>query len=318
MEEFVYTQAILEKAGKDPKFRSAVVRLGHLADRVSGRPFPDTNLFAEFTLMAIGTAVSSGLIQKGEDPSRIDSIVKWLHQAAPELAYIVSGVERFPSNPRHTNPVGRVFLSWSVKSRRDREAIIGIKAALDWYRVDYFDYMEHQVGEEEDTSAEIERQLRREISEAVLTIEVYSQELIGRPWVDFERNIIRDLTDCKRVFLHLDAGDAKNLRQIPAQEQRIFRIDLSDGKLPGSRVSNVFQKENPIDDFYWSEAYLDKCYDVGSHTRWELDPLCDFSFRRRLTHYGRMMMLTYERDRRRFLRLWRQDKSVEPRSRTQP
>jgi hypothetical protein len=154
------TKRILELAQENSTFRKKVVTLGTLGDQMT---YPTMAVFQQFAPLMLEVASEAGLMD-GIDQAAMDELNEWFSDSANELAYLVQSRQRTPPSRRYRKPIGHVFVSWTVKNPRDREATRGFKAALDWFNIDYFDYTEHQLDDERDMTVQIEQQLKDAIA----------------------------------------------------------------------------------------------------------------------------------------------------------
>lgn len=255
---------IREKCQKDPKFRKKVIRLGALGDQMV---YPEMDAWMQFAPQALEVAGEAGLLE-GIDQEKLNILTDWISDSANELAYYVSPKQRMLTSPLYKKSVGYIFLSWSIKTPRDREAMSGVISALKWFNLKYFDYTEHQLDDKEDMTDQIIGQLEEHISKASISIETISSE-VGRPWVRHERSLIDKNSNIHRFFACLEWEKAYLVSISAEQEARITRFDMSGGRLGGGRTDKMDQWVKGAADYSYfkSAEYIKKCYKLGSQIR---------------------------------------------------
>ena len=152
-------QKILDRAKSDPEFRDKIIHLGALADQFI---YGDPSIWIRIGPHFLEFARDAGLLEEIHDLNHddaqryVDELFAWLTENASELAYYAEGSKKLIPGKRYQESVGKVFLSWTVKNPRDREAMVGIKKALDYFNVDYFDYTQRQLDDSQEQSDQIE------------------------------------------------------------------------------------------------------------------------------------------------------------------
>ncbi|MGD9364708.1 MAG: tetratricopeptide repeat protein [Desulfobacteraceae bacterium] len=266
-------QQILNRAKSDPEFFDKVKRLGAIADRII---YQDTYIWMHIAPYFLDFAQDAGLYEDIPKPTQesINELLDWLLHNASMIAYIAKKEDKLAHGKRFKKPVGKVFLSWSVSSPRDREAMVGIKRALDYFNVDYFDYTQYQFDDLHDHSEEIKRMLTDEVKNAKLSIEIRSGDFGNTKWIEYEKYLISKNSRLFRIFICLDAGIATLLSQDPSQEKRTLRLDMSDGRLLGSQTSefDCWMAQGIDKTYYNSPQYMNKCFDLAWTVRKQLDP----------------------------------------------
>ncbi|WP_146519227.1 hypothetical protein [Stieleria varia] len=230
------TRRILDLAQSNPAFRNKVIALGALGDQMT---YPSMELFQRFVPLMLEIAAEVGLLD-GIDQSAADELNEWFLDSANELAYLVCNRQRITPSRKFKKPIGNVFVSWTVKNPRDREATRGVKAALDWFNIDYFDYTEHQLDDEADMSQQITQQLKDAIAKSRFSVEIVSSEA-SRPWVQFERSLIAKNASIRRFLVCLESDKARFMRMSAELEARITRIDMSGGRFGTIQTESMEQ-----------------------------------------------------------------------------
>lgn len=258
------TKRILDLAQENSTFRKKVVTLGTLGDQMT---YPTMDVFQQFAPLMLEVASEAGLMD-GIDQVAMDELNEWFSDSANELAYLVQSRQRTPPSRRYRKPIGHVFVSWTVKNPRDREATRGIKAALDWFNIDYFDYTEHQLDDERDMTVQIEQQLRDAIAKSRFSVEVVSTET-GRPWVQFERSLVAQNSNIHRFLACLESEKAKFVRMSEDLESRVTRIDVSGGRSGTMPTANMaaWMKQAANTSYFGTADFSYKCYEVGDVIR---------------------------------------------------
>jgi len=261
------TKRILEFAQKNPAFRNKILTLGTLGDQMT---YPTVDVFQRFAPLMLEIASEAGLLD-GIDQSTMDELNEWFSDSANELAYLVQSRQRIPSSRKYRKPIGHVFVSWTVKNPRDREATRGIKAALDWFNIDYFDYTEHQLDDERDMTAQITQQLKDAIAKSRFSVEIVSTET-GRPWVQFERSLIAENSNIHRFLACLESEKATLVRMSDDLESRVARIDMAGGRSGTIPTANIdrWMKQAANTSYFGTADFSYKCYEVADVMRSQL------------------------------------------------
>ena len=255
---------ILDLARRNPAFRNKLVKLGDLGDQMT---YSTMESFMQFTPQMLDLVGEAGLLE-GIEQTALDELSEWISDSANELAYLVSARQRIPASPKFEQPVGHVFVSWTVKNPRDREATRGVKAALDWFNIDYFDYTEHQLDDEADMSDQITQQLREAIAKSRFSVEIVSSE-VGRPWVQFERSLIAQNASIQRFLVCLEWEKARFVRMSEELEARVTRIDMSGRRSGTMPTANMDQWMNQAADtrYFATADFFYRCYALGEVLR---------------------------------------------------
>lgn len=265
------TKRILDLAQKNPTFRNKVVILGTLGDQMT---YPTMEIFQRFAPLMLEIASEAGLMD-GIDQTAMDEQNEWFSDSANELAYLVQSRQRIPPSRKYRKPIGHVFVSWTVKNPRDREATLGIKAALDWFNIDYFDYIEHQLDDERDMTVQITQQLNDAIDKSSFSVEIVSTET-GRPWVQFERSLITESLQIHRFFACLESEKARFVSMSEDSESRVTRIDMSGGRfgtMPTARMAD-WMKQAADTHYFGTADFSYQCYELADVIRSQLSGLC--------------------------------------------
>ena len=286
---------ILDYASQNPQFRNKVILLGKLADDMT---YPTPDKFMTFAPLMLEVAGEAGLI--GDlDQAEFEELTEWFSDSANEIAYFAIQRRRRPPSPRYKTPTGHAFVSWTIKTPRDREVVCGIREALDWLNIDYFDYSENQVEDDTDRADEIVHQLERAVAASQVSVEVVSTE-VGRPWVQYERSLIAQNPAIHRFLICLEWEKVRFVRMSEEQESRTTRIDMSGGRsgvMPTATMGRWMAQA--ADTRYYSTAqFLVQCYDFASHLR---DQLAGVKGRPAIAILFDALLLRSRRDRARFL-----------------
>ena len=258
------TRRILDLAHKDATFRNKVIKLGALGDQMT---YPTTESLMQFAPQMLEVAGEAGLLE-GIDQAAFDELNEWISDSANELAYLVSPRQRMAASPKFAQSVGHVFVSWTVKNPRDREATRGVKAALDWFNIDYFDYTEHQLDDEADKSGQITQQLKDAIAKSRFSVEIVSTE-VDRPWVQFERSLIAENASIHRFFVCLEWEKVRLVRMSKELEARVTRIDMSGGRWGHWQTTHFQQWAKQASDtrYFTTPDFFYRCYELGELLR---------------------------------------------------
>jgi hypothetical protein len=261
------TKRILALAQKNPMFRNKLLTLGALGDQMT---YPSMGVFQRFAPLMLEIASEAGLLD-GIDQSTMDELNEWFSDSANELAYLVQSRQRIPPSRKYRKPIGHVFVSWTVKNPRDREATRGIKAALDWFNIDYFDYTEHQLDDERDMTAQITQQLKDAIAKSRFSVEIVSTET-GRPWVQFERSLVAQNSNIHRFLACLESEKATFVRMSADLESRATRIDISGGRSGTIPTANMdrWMEQAANTGYFGTADFSYKCYEVADVIRSQL------------------------------------------------
>lgn len=157
---------------------------------------------------------------------------------------------------------GYVFLSWTTNHPRDRVAMGAIKQSLLKCDIGYFDYTKYPVDDSKDQSKIIQSTVREHISRCHCSIELMTSEILGAPWVEFEREEIH-AHGCIRIFACLQ--EEYMLARSTRYEDKIVRVNLSDGR--------VGVHADSIDRVYYdtaafgSSTFFQKCLRLALHIK---------------------------------------------------
>lgn len=143
---------ILQKAKEDPIFFKKLTDLGKTYDNML---WSDPTAFSKAGPAILQFASDAGFLTDVSKQADLDELITWLNEHICELAYYAKERIRIQSGPRYTEPVGKVFLSWTVKSPREREVMNGIRLALDFFNIEYFDYTSDRMDDSEDNTSKI-------------------------------------------------------------------------------------------------------------------------------------------------------------------
>ena len=260
---------ILDQASQKPQLREKIVALGALADAMT---YQASEKFTLFVPQMLNIAEESGLLDETDFTSMeqgdMDELTEWFMDSANELAYLVCKRPHMPVSPLYKDRVGHAFLSWTVKNPRDREALCGIKDALDWVNVEYFDYTEHQLDDEGDKNDEIVRQLEQAVSQSQISLEIVSTEVM-RPWVQYERSLLDKNVALHRFQICLESEKARYVSVSKEQEARTTRIDMSGGRsaIIPTKTSRQWMTQASDTKYFATTDFLYECYQVASQIR---------------------------------------------------
>lgn len=262
---------ILKKAKEDPIFHKKLSDLGKVYENMV---CSDSEGFSKVAPSIMQFALDSGFLAGVSSQADIDELITWLNENICELAYYAQERQRIQPGARYTDPVGKVYLSWTVKSPREREAMIGIRLALDFFNIDYFDYTSERIDDSKDNTFKIEKIIKQQVNASFVSVEIRSAGMEGR-WISFERNEIEKNSAIQRIMICLDFTYAYFMKMPKDQEDRTLRIDMSGGHTFFGRTDLFEQTLASSTDtsYYDSGEYLRKCFQLGLHIRMILENL---------------------------------------------
>jgi hypothetical protein len=259
---------VLTLAQNDPEFRAKLFRLNTLRDQFT---YPTTEVWMQLGPAMMEFMGDVGLMDEIHTQESFNELNEWILENVNELAFYVQQTKKVI--PRHyPRPVGKIFLSWTVKNPRGRESLAGIKGALDYFNIAYFDYTEHELSGEGDLSDQIEEQIRQAVDSSSITIEALSATL-GSKWIDWERYYIKKSRVLLRIVITLDQELVDLITMEPSEEQRVLRLDMSGGRWGLHRPEdfNRYATTEADTSYYQSQDYFLTCFNLGWFIRKRLD-----------------------------------------------
>ena len=296
---------ILDYAAQSPQFRNKVTLLGKLADDMT---YPTPEKFTTFAPLMLEVAEEAGLLAD-VDQAGIEELTEWFSDSSNEIAFFVRQHGRTPASSLYKTRTGHAFVSWTIKSPRDREAVCGIREALDWFNIDYFDYTENQLDDRSDRTDEIVRQLEQAVAASEVSVEVVSTE-VGRPWVQVERSLIAGNPAIHRFLVCLEWEKVRFVRMSQEQESRATRIDMSGGRcgyVPTAAQAR-WMAQAADTRYYSTTRFFLQCYDFASHLR---NRLVGVKSRSPIAILLNALLLRTRRDRTRYVAAARQRRSCD-------
>ena len=218
---------VIERSRQSATFQKKIIELGKMAHQVFWGSRDDI-LNYKFLPLAIEIASEIDLLDK-PNQALIDDLIDLFSSEACIFAYLVKENKRLSHGPLYKAPLGYVFFSWSVNFPRDREVSTGIKKALDWFNIEYFDFC----GNENllyMTESQAEARIAKEVAKSQVCIEIISSENASSRWIQFERHLISKKDNIWRILVCLEWEKAHFFQMLEEQEARSTRIDMSNGR----------------------------------------------------------------------------------------
>lgn len=252
------SRVILDRAKADPKFREKLIRVGGLRDQFT---YPGAQSWLQLAPALLEFAGDAGLMEQVDSQYSVDELLEWLLENVDELAFYAADPKKLVPGRYFQKPVGKVFVSWTVKNARGRASMLAIKHALDYCNIEYFDYTEHQLDDRRDVSEQIIQQLDSAISRSDITMEAMSSG-VGSAWLQWERDRIAKSAVKLRVFACLETELASHMELDPSEEERVIRADISGGRsgVVAMREEDVWEPSESDTSYFRSEAYYFLCF----------------------------------------------------------
>lgn len=262
---------ILGYAEFHPEFRKKLNQLSQFQEQLL---YPDFSTYTQLMgqAMELINEISSdcGLFEfinlSNLSNEQFQEFLWWMLEKSSELSYYVEERARQQQPKSINRPLLEkvdVFLSWSIRTPRERTAMLGVRDGLDYFGVKYYDFTEHRADSSRDETEKIEAKICEAVNQSICSIELTSNEFQGH-WIDFERRQLRKKENIVRIIIHLD----KEIGIYANDEFRILRLDFSDGRYRIHRTDDQSWINRASDaSYYQSQEYLSRCYALGHLVR---------------------------------------------------
>ncbi len=265
-EENRIKKLVIERSRQSATFKKKIIELGKMAHQAFWGTRSDI-LNYKFIPHVIEIASEIDILDK-PNQALINDLIDLFSSEACIFAYIVKENKRLPPGPLHKTPLGYVFFSWSVNFPRDLEVSTGIKIALDWFNIEYFDFC----GNEDllyMTESQAEARIAKEVAKSQVCIEIVSSENASSRWIQFERHLISKKDNIWRILVCLEWEKAHFFQMPEKQESRSTRIDISNGRHSVISTKNFEQlvTEAGETSYYSSPSYYFQCYEIAALAR---------------------------------------------------
>jgi hypothetical protein len=274
----VFERSIHQRASADPRFRRLLIQLSSLKDKFV---YPNFEAEMEYFKLTGEVLAETGLLDRIHNQEQLSLFNDWLLDNINELAYSTQYQNKWGDGfqaegtgygRRYSGRIGRVFLSWTVKNPRSRETLIGIMEALDYFNIEYINYMDH-LADDQESDEQTAMRLKEQVNGSSITIESYSSG-VGSKWIQIERYYIKQSPVTLRIIVFLESEIGSIVTMGPSEENRIIRWDMSGGRLgihsPSDEKWRIAESDTT---YYKSSDFLVGCFELAWAIRKRLEEL---------------------------------------------